>query len=109
MDKKRKTEPILWLTPGVFSGPVEAKEAIGRIREPDHPAEESPQADLRLAREQLTRLEEQVRQLQDALQSQDQRMEKLLEEQRKEREHLYQVVLSLKKEWEMERDAHRHR
>lgn len=58
--------------------------------------------------EQLEKLEQEVAALKESLAAWEKRWKKAEEEQAKERQYLYQVVLSLKKEWESERNEHRH-
>lgn len=58
--------------------------------------------------EQLEKLEQEVAALKESLAAWEKRWKKFEEEQAKERQYLYQVVLSLKKEWESERNEHRH-
>ncbi|MGM0711658.1 hypothetical protein [Brevibacillus parabrevis] len=104
--------------------PVEkAQEAvIGQV--PKQPADEKPDEEKQLVlepafeiimretdvatSEQLEKLEQEVAALKESLAAWEKRWKKAEEEQSKERQHLYQVVLSLKKEWESERNEHRH-
>nr|WP_202890687.1 hypothetical protein [Brevibacillus brevis] len=57
--------------------------------------------------EQIHQLEQEVMELKEALASWEERWEKLEENHAKQLQYLYQVVLSLKKEWEIERNEHR--
>nr|WP_217367052.1 hypothetical protein [Brevibacillus sp. AF8] len=57
--------------------------------------------------EQVHKLEQEVMELKEALASWEERWEKLEENHTKQLQYLYQVVLSLKKEWEIERNEHR--
>nr|WP_207145750.1 hypothetical protein [Brevibacillus brevis] len=57
--------------------------------------------------EQVHQLEQEVMELKEALASWEERWEKLEENHSKQLQYLYQVVLSLKKEWEIERNEHR--
>nr|WP_216675457.1 hypothetical protein [Brevibacillus sp. HB1.3] len=57
--------------------------------------------------EQVHQLEQEVMELKEALASWEERWEKLEENHAKQLQYLYQVVLSLKKEWEIERNEHR--
>nr|WP_285860424.1 hypothetical protein [Brevibacillus sp. MER 51] len=57
--------------------------------------------------EQVHKFEQEVMELKEALASWEERWEKLEENHTKQLQYLYQVVLSLKKEWEIERNEHR--
>ncbi|MED1800052.1 hypothetical protein [Brevibacillus porteri] len=57
--------------------------------------------------EQVHKLEQEVMELKEALASWEERWEKLEGNHTKQLQYLYQVVLSLKKEWEIERNEHR--
>lgn len=57
--------------------------------------------------EQVQKLEQEVLELREALASWEERWSKLEAGNAKEMQYLYQVVLSLKKEWENERNEHR--
>ena len=58
--------------------------------------------------EELENLEREVASLKEELASWENRWKEFEESQKKEMQYLYQVVLSLKKEWEIERNEHRH-
>jgi hypothetical protein len=108
MDKRRKNEPNIWVTPGVFSGSPEIEEAVGKINAPKQTESTPGGDDTHNLRDKVEQLNQQVRQLQESLEAWEQRWQTLEEESKKERQYLYQVVLSLKKEWERERHEHRH-
>nr|WP_206768169.1 hypothetical protein [Brevibacillus formosus] len=57
--------------------------------------------------EQVHKLEQEVMELKEALALWEERWEKLEGNHTKQLQYLYQVVLSLKKEWELERNEHR--
>ncbi|MFS0555596.1 hypothetical protein [Brevibacillus sp. 179-C9.3 HS] len=57
--------------------------------------------------DQVQKLEQEVRELREALAAWEERWKKLEENHMKEIQYLYRVVLSLKKEWEIERNEHR--
>ncbi|GAA4708710.1 hypothetical protein [Brevibacillus fulvus] len=106
MEKRRKSD-ALWVTPGVFSGSLKIEEAVGRISSVSQldwnpkPVEDSQ------LKSQIEMLAQQIQQLQAQLAEWEQRWAMMKEEQNKERQYLYQVVLSLKQEWETERSVHR--
>ncbi|USG63462.1 hypothetical protein NDK47_14880 [Brevibacillus ruminantium] len=108
MDKRKKGEGSHWITPipGLFSGEIMVEEAVERVTSIKREEvvmttdgaqwrlrAEEMQQELAALKEKVTRWEEQFKALQD--------------EQKREREYLYQVVLSLKQEWERERSENR--
>jgi len=124
MEKRKKWDLPHWVTPGVFSGNYVVDEAVERITsfKPMEFTLQKPSGSEKQSDENLTeavkqveeRLTERIRELEQKLievKEQAAAMEKhwkaAEEAQAKERQHLYQVVLSLKKEWENERNAHR--
>lgn len=113
MEKKKKWDLPHWVTPGVFSGQYVVDEAVERITclKPMeitlHKPAETDQKAADEMKEQVQRLELEIKQLKEQLVTWEQRYKEAEEAQTKERQHLYQVVLSLKKEWENERHAHR--
>ncbi|MGG1659703.1 hypothetical protein [Brevibacillus sp. NRS-1366] len=58
--------------------------------------------------EELQKLEQEVAALKETIAAWENRWKELEGNQKKEMQYLYQVVLSLKKEWEIERNEHRH-
>lgn len=118
MEKRKKWDLPHWVTPGVFSGNFVVDEAVERISsvKPTEKSTEKPMEKMIEIRtqndptllEQVEKLELELTALKEELASWEKRMKELEEEQGKERQYLYQVVLSLKKEWESERNEHRH-
>lgn len=106
MEKRRKTDHSLWVTPGVFSGSYEVEEAVGKINTVKQEEWTVRFDDSFLIKEKLEQLQQEVAQLQVAGSQWEKRCLMMEEENRKERQYLYQVVLSLKKEWEQERNEH---
>lgn len=106
MEKRRKNDSSLWLTPGVFSGSYEIEEAVGKINEVKQEEWTVRFDESFLLKEKLEQVKQEVAQLQEAVAMWEQRCQLMEEENRKERQYLYQVVLSLKREWERERNAH---
>jgi hypothetical protein len=95
-----------WVTPGVFSGSFVVEEAVERTT--TIKLTEASAADETPWKERLEKLEAQLAHLTETLSSWEEHWKAMEAEQKKEREYLYQVVLSLKKEWEKERNEHRH-
>ena len=58
--------------------------------------------------EELQNLEQEVASLKETVAAWEKKWKEAEESQKKEMQYLYQVVLSLKKEWEIERNEHRH-
>ncbi|WP_312108540.1 hypothetical protein [Brevibacillus reuszeri] len=58
--------------------------------------------------DELRSLEQEVATLKEEVTAWEKRWKEAEESQKKEMQYLYQVVLSLKKEWEIERNEHRH-
>jgi hypothetical protein len=130
VEKRKRGEPPHWVMPGVFSGHVIIEEAVERvtsvklpellpfegpaskerIEQPEEPLwkERIEQPEEPLWKERIEQLEAQVAALRESLAAWEERFKALEAEQKRECEYLYQVVLSLKKEWEKERDEHRH-
>jgi acetyl-CoA carboxylase alpha subunit len=106
VEKRKRMENPHWVTPGVFSGSFAVEEAVERITSIKLP--EARTEDETPWKERVEKLEAQLSQLTEALSSWEERWKAMEAEHKKEREYLYQVVLSLKKEWEKERDDHRH-
>lgn len=114
MEKRKKWELPHWVTPGVFSGHYVAEEAVERvsIAKPIEitvplPLAAEKNGELEALRQQVKKLEEEMQELKGMVASWEKRCQEMEQEQDKERQHLYQVVLALKKEWEQERDEHR--
>jgi len=115
MEKRKKGELPHWVMPGVFSGPVVAEEAVERMNPAKRmeitvaiPATGDRKEELEDLTRQLQKLEAELEELKEALSGWVKRVEEMERDQAKERQHLYQVVLALKKEWERNRDEHRH-
>lgn len=114
MEKRKKWDLPHWVTPGVFSGNFVVDEAVERtssVNLSGKPLETTIEIRTQtdpILREQVEKLELEIATLREQLASWEKRMKQLEEEQSKERQHLYQVVLSLKKEWESQRNEHRH-
>jgi septal ring factor EnvC (AmiA/AmiB activator) len=106
VEKRKRVENPHWVTPGVFSGSFVVEEAVERITSIKQP--EACTSDDATWKERLEELEAQLAKLTKSLSSWEERWRAMEAEQKKEREYLYQVVLSLKKEWEKERDENRH-
>lgn len=127
MEKRRKWDLPHWVTPGVFSGNFVVDEAVERIsivkpmekqaeqsidqeteakmeRRTDHLMLEQTETERKEYREKL---EQEIQSLKEAIASWEERFKQLEKEQTKQLQYLYQVVLSLKKEWESERNEHR--
>ncbi|MCM3077843.1 MULTISPECIES: hypothetical protein [Brevibacillus] len=113
MEKKKKWDLPHWVTPGVFSGQYVVDEAVERITclKPVEMNLQKPQVVEKKVeenlKEQIQRLELELKEVKEQLAGWEKRSLEAEEAQTKERQHLYQVVLSLKKEWENERHAHR--
>ncbi|NGQ97305.1 hypothetical protein G3578_19390 [Brevibacillus sp. SYP-B805] len=106
MEKRRKSEKPHWVTPGVFSGAVQTQERLGQEPVSHALAQAEEQSELI---GKITSLEQDMQTLQRQLQEWEKKWAHFVKASQRDREHLYQVVLSLKKEWEMERDENRHR
>ncbi|MBO8162951.1 MAG: hypothetical protein H0Z34_04410 [Brevibacillus sp.] len=99
MARQKHSQTGYWITPGVFRGSFEVEHAVGQTAfVKKMPEEETTQE------ERIRRMEEQLQQVCSELERYQQEWEQFQEEMEKEREHLYQVVLSLKKEWESRRE-----
>lgn len=108
MEKRKRIESPHWVTPGVFSGNYTVEEAVERVttsKQLDAPVQS---IDDSLWKERMQMLESRLAELTQALTTWENRWKTMEAENKKERQYLYQVVLSLKKEWEKERDEHRH-
>jgi flagellar motility protein MotE (MotC chaperone) len=118
VEKRKRGEPPHWVMPGVFSGHVIIEEAVERVTSVKLPEllpfegpaskERIEQPEEPLWKERIEQLEAQVAALRESLAAWEERFKALEAAQKRECEYLYQVVLSLKKEWEKERDEHRH-
>ena len=115
MEKRKKWEVPHWVMPGVFSGHYVAEEAVERVSTAKPieitvpiPTAADKKAELEALTLQVQKLEEELHELKGVLASWEKRYQEMEQEQSKERQHLYQVVLALKKEWERDRDEHRH-
>jgi predicted RNase H-like nuclease (RuvC/YqgF family) len=108
MDKRKKNEPNIWVTPGVFSGSSDIEEAVGKINTLKQTESTPGSDDTQYLRDKMEQMNQQITQLQESLEAWELRWQALEEESKRERQYLYQVVLSLKKEWERERHEHRH-
>jgi flagellar motility protein MotE (MotC chaperone) len=118
VEKRKRGEPPHWVMPGVFSGHVIIEEAVERVTSVKLPEllpfegpaskERIEQPEEPLWKERIEQLEAQVAGLRESLAAWEERFKALDAEHKRECEYLYQVVLSLKKEWEKERDEHRH-
>jgi len=124
MEKRKKWDLPHWVTPGVFSGKYVVDEAVERItsfkpmeitlqkpsssekQEDEACKEEMKQVEEKLM-EQIQQLEVKLNEAKEQFAAAEKRWQAAEETQAKERQHLYQVVLSLKKEWENERNANR--
>jgi flagellar motility protein MotE (MotC chaperone) len=117
VEKRKRGEPPHWVMPGVFSGHVIVEEAVERVTsvklpellpfEGQAPNEQVKQPEEPTWKERIEQLEAQVAELKQSLAAWEERFKALEAEQKRDCEYLYQVVLSLKKEWEKERDEHR--
>lgn len=124
MEKRKKWDLPHWVTPGVFSGSYVVDEAVERItsfkpmeftlQKPSGSEKQSDENLKEAVKQVEERLTERIRELEQKLlevkeqaAAMEKRWKAAEEAQAKERQHLYQVVLSLKKEWENERNAHR--
>lgn len=108
MERRKKGDNGQWVTPGVFSGSFVVEEAVEKtntVRQCEQPLPAVEEQQLQMKMEQL---ETQLTDLREALVSSEDRWKRMEADFKKEREYLYQVVLSLKKEWENERNEHRH-
>ncbi|MEJ8544815.1 hypothetical protein [Brevibacillus borstelensis] len=106
MEKRKKGENTHWIMPGVFSGEFVVEEAVERVqlkKQEDHRAVVEA-----LWREQSAEIQHELAAIKEELTRWEERFKALQEEQKREREYLYQVVLSLKQEWERERNENRH-
>jgi hypothetical protein len=121
MEKRKKWDLPHWVTPGVFSGEFVVDQAVERITSVKQmeinlqtPQVVEQQEDESLKeplneplKEQIAQLELELKEVKDQLASWEKRYTDAEEAQAKERQYLYQVVLSLKQEWENERNARR--
>lgn len=107
MEKRKKAEGNHWITPipGVFSGQFVVEEAVERVTSMKR--EDFQTSEGSAGRMQTEQFQQQLDALKEAVARWEERFEKLQEEQKREREYLYQVVLSLKQEWERERNENR--
>jgi len=106
MDKRKRQDRMQWVTPGVFTGGTALQEMVEHMSiTTQHERKESKSFPLEKGEE----LEEKVKRLESQLKEWEQRWMKQMKAAQHEREHLQQLVLMLKKEWEMERDEHRNR
>lgn len=115
MEKRKKWELPHWVTPGVFSGHYVAEEAVERISSAKSieisvpvPQAGDKKEEYEALRQQVNKLQEELQEVKALLAGWEKRCQELEIEQAKERQHLYQVVLTLKQEWENERNEHRH-
>jgi dynactin complex subunit len=106
MEKRRRNEPVHWVTPGVFTGTIHVQETLEQECVNNLPVRAREETALT---QKIQALEEEMQTLKNQLQELEKKWAQFVKNNQREREHLYQVVLSLKKEWEMERDEHRHR
>jgi hypothetical protein len=108
VEKRKRLETNHWVTPGVFSGHYTVDEAVERITTVKQMETTAHTVDDSAWKERLELLESRVIELTQALAAWENRWKEMEVENKKERQYLYQVVLSLKKEWEKERDEYRH-
>ncbi len=106
MDRKKRPEQPCWITSGLFDGMFEVQEAVGQIDYVKKSVRTHAEADPELV-SRLEALEGRVEQLARELAAWAKNWQTFQEAGTRDREHLYQVVLSLKKEWEAGRDEHR--
>ncbi len=102
MEKRRKGDQVQWITPGAFCGIVEADDAVQRISATQ---ETGSQINQDQVQEKIHQLENQLAAMQASLAEWEKKFQKAEAEHKKEREHLYQVVLMLKREWELQRSG----
>ncbi|WP_400163736.1 hypothetical protein ACAF76_011745 [Brevibacillus sp. TJ4] len=114
MEKRKKWEVQHWITPGVFSGHYVAEEAVERISTAQSleisvpiPQANEKKEELEALRQQVHTLQAELREVKELLDRWEKKSAELEAEHAKERQHLYQVVLSLKQEWEKERNEDR--
>lgn len=93
---KKPHQSAHWVQPGVLRGYI--RETNGQHHYIKRAVLEWPATD-----EKWQKLEHEVEQLRSDIDTAQQKWNEVLEEIKREREYLYQVVLTLKKEWEMGR------
>jgi len=108
MEKRKRLETSHWVTPGVFSGHYTVEEAVERITTVKQTEQTAQKADDVAWKERLLLLESRLTEVTEALAEWEKRWKQMEQVNQKERQYLYQVVLSLKQEWERARDEHRH-
>ncbi|GED52680.1 hypothetical protein EDM54_17585 [Brevibacillus borstelensis] len=106
MEKRKKGETTHWIMPGVFSGEFVVDEAVERVQLKK--LGDQRDAAEALWKERAEEIQKELAALKEAVSRWEERFKVLQEEQKREREYLYQVVLSLKQEWERERNENRH-
>jgi hypothetical protein len=105
MEKRKRREKKNWVTPGVFRGEPAIQNMVEQVSMTKQVARKESDAD---TLEKVKWLEEKVKNLEQQVTQWEERLGAYMKASRQEREHLQRIVLLLKKEWEMERDAHRH-
>ncbi len=106
MDKRKRQDRMQWVTPGVFTGGTALQHIVEHISV-TKPLDKKESQSYPL--EKGEELEEKVERLEAQLKEWEQRWIKQMRIAQQERERLQQLVLLLKKEWEMERDEYRDR
>lgn len=105
MEDRKKSNGTQRFTPDVFCGDI--REAVGQYNFVKRVEKVVPSNKVEDLVEEMKNFQEEVRALRNELFLRDQEIQRLREcineiisDNSKERTHLYQVVLSLKKEWE---------
>ncbi len=106
MDKRKRNDNMLWMTPGVFSGSAKLQDLVEHVSITRQATEKESNP---ASHKKIAELADQVKSLELQVKELEQRWSQFVRESQQEREHLYRIVLLLKKEWELERDEHRHR
>lgn len=99
MERMRKAEKSRWITPGVFSGGFELAEAVGQLEYVKKQTHED------LTRTQLEELSAQVNDCKRRLEVLRKDIQEQIAHLSREREYLYHVVMSLKREWEAKKSS----
>lgn len=106
MEKRKRNDNMHWVPPGVLSGNAKLQNLVEHVSITKQADDKESKP---VSQDKLAELEKKVKSLESQVLEWEQRWAKFVKAAQQEREHLYTIVLLLKKEWEMERDEHRHR